>query len=296
MKSYLAKLAARATLADLPVSAPQTAPRISDPFENTSLAETPSTSVEVHRSIRPADETLPSLPSTTRFQAEALGSESREFESGSAGISQRRRAGPLSEAHLKEVEVDRVVQMRLTPPSDAFEAPTPMEQVVEQSRLPAVNQLMPTVEAPSTYPGNRIPDKPIDPQSAETLSGKGHLAAVQSEQAALLRRADKFMTRLFEHSQESADREIDADDGNRLVTSQRIRVKEPFRLQPNPPVARASEPLDERPQLVIGKLTVEVIPTNPAPVAPPQKVVVVRGARSVSTALPSGRRFGLGQF
>jgi len=118
------------------------------------------------------------------------------------------------------------------------------------------------------------------------------------EQAVLLRKADAFMAALLDRrTEESSTR-----DQNQQITElpQRheiVREPAPARLQPAPVAARPIESADESPSLVIGKLTVEVLPPPPPPIAPSRQVIVVRGDRNARThAIRSSQRFGLGQF
>ena len=70
----------------------------------------------------------------------------------------------------------------------------------------------------------------------------------------------------------------------------------PSRLQPAAKPRQPPEPPPEQPSLVIGKLTVEVVPP-PSPVTPRREVVVVRaGSNSRPASIHSSQRFGLGQF
>lgn len=138
-------------------------------------------------------------------------------------------------------------------------------------------------------------DSDDDSSDAEMLRlDLTRLLDVQHEHSGLLRRADQFMNELLdqrEHSDQSSGRKVIEDDSPGTT-----------RLQPNSlpsrtldrPTRRMSEP-DDSPSLVIGKLTVEV--SSPTP-QPPQstRVVVVQRGESRSSATPSSRRFGLGQF
>jgi hypothetical protein len=120
---------------------------------------------------------------------------------------------------------------------------------------------------------------------------------MEDEQSSLLRKADDFMQRLTEHlrAPQSASEEI-VEAGSQSQATIAPRQDAAPRLLP----ARSGEPIPEResarPSLVIGKLTVEILPPAPPSIAPLQQVVVVRDVQRGGSGIHSSRRFGLGQF
>lgn len=124
-------------------------------------------------------------------------------------------------------------------------------------------------------------------------------AEIEREQVSLLRKSDAFMESLLRHRAAlTQPHEVEKNEAEARVST---RQEEPVeqkqtRLQPSPEPL-TPEPAADRSSLVIGSLTVEVVPpTLPAPAAPRREVVIVRGAPNVRGSVPSSRRFGLGQF
>ena len=105
------------------------------------------------------------------------------------------------------------------------------------------------------------------------------------------------MNVLFDRGPEAKTLDANNDQERTAPAVKREIVREPSsRLQPVAKPHQLPELPAEQPSLVIGKLTVEVMPT-PRPVAPSRRVVVVRGGDSSRRqSIHSSQRFGLGQF
>ena len=296
MKSYFAKLAARATLANVPVSSPINAKKMPEPFEESSASTIPSTSFQAPGRIRSADETPRSSPSPRRVQTEKINTQSQTLETRLPEITEHRPASPFSDSRRTDTLTERDAERKLVPASTETDGRPVLKHDNVPARLPTAPQPISTVAASPVQIEKRGPDGADDSDFAETLIANEQLAEIQREQSVLLHKADEFMERVFVRSKESTDREIETDELRNEPATRRSTVDESTRLQPRPRAAPPTEQVDERPGLVIGKLIVEVTPPPPAPVVPQQKIVVVRGNRSVRTVLPSSRRFGLGQF
>jgi len=125
-----------------------------------------------------------------------------------------------------------------------------------------------------------------------------HPIEYEREQSVLLQKADAFMAALLDRrTEESGTRDQNEHITERPPRHEIVREPAPARLQPAHVAARPTESADASPSLVIGKLTVEVLPPAPPPIAPSRQVIVVRGDRNARThAIRSSQRFGLGQF
>ncbi|SRR6266542_239754 len=273
MKSYFAKLAARATLANVPVSAPESGQK-TDPFEE--ATQTPSTF--------PTPAARPVLPTD---------------DSNKPGA---RRISSPEQLHAPSERIDAApVEARETSPVTPLVPATEHESKPDPHRpLPVipetVTQLIPPAEPASVAPP-RV-EKTEGPVSHQDDDSREELAELHREQAILLRKADAFMGRILKrHEEPVSARQTEGELERPTTTGKREPgVEQPTRLAPAPPKPPVAESDADRASLLIGKLTVEVMPPSLPPIPPPRQIVVVRESRSPRTALPSSRRFGLGQF
>jgi hypothetical protein len=291
MKSYFAKLAARATLANAPPP-PSTSKPTPDPFENVSTPDLPPPTVSINsgpvdrlletdRAEPPGkiNNTSPSNPTDadTRIESEtfrptltppvARADYVQSVSDNTAEVEERRTK---SETQPQGLRLE-------------FEERTAFEPVQEESTLKPRASVVPTEVKKS--------DKTDELNTVERLE------EIQSEQAALLRKADTFMNVLFDRGTDAKTTEANKDQERAAPSVKREIVREPSsRLQPVVKPHQLPEIPAEQPSLVIGKLTVEVMPA-PQPVAPTRQVVVVRGGESSRrSSIHSSQRFGLGQF
>src|SRR5881397_1904705 len=105
MKSYFAKLADRATVANVPAPSAVYAPRVSDPFENSSPQQTQLAPLEMSKRIQSAPEPGGLVPSAP------------------VDDSRIERTRPMVETHKR------------TLPEPATEAPTLPTQQLQESRI-----------------------------------------------------------------------------------------------------------------------------------------------------------------
>ena len=291
MKSYFAKLAARATLANVPTPSPATSANPHDPFDDTStIIDAPS-----RRTI------VPEMPQSDRV------------------ITSPIQTPPMNDTHASQSQMlksDVCVE-----PNALHESPRELERVQAKSSLAkTAEQTTPVVQherepARSDYsisnakreevlqPNLVPPSTKASPQDAKpAITSEPEISATpaedEREQSLLLEKADAFMAALLDRrSEESSTRDQNEQGSERPARYEFVRESPPARLQPAPVAARPLESADESPSLVIGKLTVEVLPPPPPPIAPPRHVIVVHGDRSARThAIRSSQRFGLGQF
>lgn len=292
MKSYFAKLAARATLAT-PVTSSPTGPKLTDPFENTlvdhpvapaATGTPPVSSPDQVRALQPAPEQSP-------FQIETVSPRTPAKDS-LLNSSPEARARNQSEG-IEGSEPASEIQLEPRASSLEERSPVVLESKVTEDPL----QLAPPLEKTSSVQAEpRAVNNERDSDLEESAENE-RLAEIQREQTMLLRKADLFMERLFERRTEKVVHdEPDRDESEREISQENNKVAEPSRLLPVNPSPRAPEPVDEGPNLYIGKLTVEVVQPAPPPVATPQQIVVVRGPRTGRSVVPSSSRFGLGQF
>lgn len=296
MKSYFAKLAARATLASVPVTSRQSASKLSDPFDAVDSSTTPLSSLQSTKDFHSADQSHSSPTAPTSSRTEIVSDRPQLLDSVPAEQTQSRSPAFSHEPQLNDLPVESASQIKLEHRVTNVESRPPAAEEVEPNQLASISKLIPTVEDVTTHAERHSPTETIEENVTEKPQANEQQANHQREQLVLLRKADVFMETVFQRRDESVHHEEDADDERDDSSKRQTRIEAPTRLQPMRPVRPVHEHTDERPELVIGKLTVEVMPPIPAPVAPPQRVVVVRGTRSGRTALPSTRRFGLGQF
>ncbi len=287
MKSYFAKLAARATLANAPAPKSVNARRAHDPFEAT--VTSPDTT---HHST-----VWPTSPSSDRLPAE------RNAVSESSSKTTELR--PQTESTVTPTPKSSTI---VAPPST--EPEQPITRATKESELPPrdlfetrkVTHVEPQQISPEAHTSPRL--VPTTPSKETEVSQSSHddemtdrLVNIESEQAVLLRKADSFIASLFERrSSKREQAESEEDHSQQHATKSERPIQTATRLQPPTPQARVSEPTDEAPSLVIGKLSVEIVPA-PTPVVTPQRqVVVIGGGRRTRAGVPSAHRFGFSRF
>ena len=291
MKSYFAKLAARATLANVPAPSPATTANTHDPFADTStIIDAPSrtaivpespgsdrigtTSVQVRRMNDTPNSQPQIVKSEVHFEPNALHPSPPERELTIEAKS-------VSRASEKEVPIAQHDREQARPESSISN--TIQEHVLQPPLIPPGRQA-------STH------DAQIETTSHPEINAR--LVEADREQSVLLQKADAFMAALLDRRTEESRTRSQSE----LITEEPprheiVREPAPARLQPAPVAARPIESANESPSLVIGKLTVEVLPPPPPPIAPSRQVIVVRGDRNARThAIRSSQRFGLGQF
>jgi len=284
MKSYFAKLAARATLTNETATAAVNATKLADPFEQTSLPQPP---------LSPPVQLSP-------------GSE---------------KVRPRSEVSTTPAPepLDHATTLLPKPPSAFSSAErTPNSQFdIPRSKAADAGRQTEQTERQTTEPGTRgetplplTPPVALSPPHLPTTSGEAgkspftesertedQIAEMKREQVVLLRKADAFMERLLDRRlQSTSNAETDASDTAQSKLKPKAVPDQTPRLLPVQAAPRQFEPESDQPSLVIGKLTVEVVPPAQEPATPRQQVVVVRGTRGGRNGIPSSRRFGLAQF
>jgi hypothetical protein len=297
MKSYFAKLAARATLANVPVSSGVTAPRTSDPFEDASLSQSPVPTLGAAKPNPAVGESLQSVPRSPMRRTERVHTQSEKVASTSDRLSREPTTlSPKTQPVTSALE--RPDRTKLGPAAPATESRTHSDrQNLELNPPVSPTHLIPQPEHSRAGPLMHASEASEDSNEKTTPQTDRRLSEIESEQLVLLRKADAFMESLLDRREPSVThQEIDTDEDRQLTRSEReIPIDQPARLQPVP-APRVPEPPEEQASLVIGKLTVEVVPPAREPVAPSPRVVVVRGTRGGQTGVHSSQRFGLGQF
>lgn len=283
MKSYFAKLAARATLANTSAF-PAANRKIPDPFEVANETSDFPLSRPSQAALRPenvhpisdisASPSPESLDHSTTLQPKPLTTISPAERGGDT------QWGPPGSATAGRGPQTAELERPTTEPGLPTETPPTLIQPVALS------------STPSTKSGS---DETAELPHAETDPSVAQLAALQREQSTLLRKADAFMERVFDLRPRSMTQaELDSDDESQGILKPNAQPDHASRLQAIQPAVSGQE--SDQPSLVIGKLTVEIVPPAPAPVVPRQQLVVVRGTRGGRNGIPSSRRFGLGQF
>lgn len=263
MKSYLAKLADRATLGNVSpaISMRATPP---DPFAEPLTDASPGELTSPIR--RRSDSQLP--------QPEPIS-----------------RLSPTPTGVLKN-EVSKSVVSRLDKTEPEETAAIPIEHKLDPIR--GVTRDERQVEERSSLASPDTADQQIDLEAMASLSHDlDRLASVQQDQVGLLKRADEFMADLLtSRSQFNQSRDADHDIPNQQTNSERLQPQTQKSSKRDSPPTRVAEP--EPPSLVIGKLTVEV--SSPTPPQPQSPITVVHVRNQPRGGVPSSRRFGLGQF
>lgn len=294
MKSYFAKLAARATLAN--TAAPAATSKIHDPFVEEAVSDNaPSPRELAQPSHGPTEPVRTTRDQPLTQKAEPVLSRTETVDSDTSHDKEARSRSVTEPVHLKPT-VDRDVevtsdtetqqpQLRREPqelkPDTANKAPQVVSEEETVSRL-----------APPPIPTETPRSKSSDADTDQTLE------EIKREQAVLLRKADAFMAGLFEHrSSHATQREADSQDEKPARSHAEVSPVTPARLLPLK-APQVIETADEQPSLVIGKLTVEVTSPTPPPVNPTPRIVVVRGPGTGRRhgGFQSSQRFGLGQF
>ena len=290
MKSYFAKLAARATLPNAP-PAPSRAIPMNDPFENVSTAGIPPAPENVSSSEGPKTQSSESRrPQSTVNTEEIVLSRRRDreltLESESYAQSATRRP--------PDVELDHDVTER-SRETERADHETPKQSTVlklepTQSARPQVKQEDDLASAASAIAADVR--EPVTSHATEQKDKE-----TNAEQTLSLKKADEFMNALFARRTAPQAPVSNEEKQQPAQEPQIVTAREsPGRLQPAAKPRRPPEPPPEQPSLVIGKLTVEVVPP-PSPVTPRREVVVVRtGSNSRPASIHSSQRFGLGQF
>ena len=289
MKSYFAKLADRATLANVPAVSAVYAPRVSDPFESDSPQQIQRPPEQNSQRVQP----VPDAPGVV------LSSPPED--------AQTDRIRPVVETHKRPSELPSEVQTLQPKPQDDLHvsergikeessvesqrSATSKEAATQETESPKALTLVPR-EAPEL---SELATKESLPEDRTEIADN-RIADIEREQAALLRKADMFMSNLLEARREPTSKNETNDNEKASTPISRIEREPVNRLEPVQRIPPPTTPEAEGPSLVIGKLTVEVTPSTPtAAVAPPQRTIV-RGSRSRGFGANSSRRFGLGQF
>ena len=294
MKSYFAKLAARATLTNVTATAVANATKLADPFEQTSLPQPPSATAEIGKSNRSGVE-----PEKVRPQSEVSATLAPESLDHATTLLPKLPSAFSSAERTPNSQFDIPRSKAADVERQTEQTERQTEQTERQTTEPGTRseaQLTPPVEVSlphSPMTSDEAGNAPVD----ETDDNQTQLAELQREQTMLLRKADLFMERLFDRrSQSKVNEEIDSRNESRSTLRTNAEPDQVQRLQPIQAAERPLRQDADQPSLVIGKLTVEVVPPTPATHAPQHQVVVVRGTSGSRNGVPSNQRFGLGQF
>ncbi|HSE34298.1 MAG TPA: hypothetical protein VLA93_22180 [Pyrinomonadaceae bacterium] len=298
MKSYFAKLAARATVTNAPAH-PVNARMAPDPFEP------PVTTSEANpRTVSPPIRSSDELPLK---RGDVSKSPSRTIQLQPVTeptVIQAQKpttvSAPVTDAEQSVSEASSISELR---PSRQ-DSETRSTARVEAQDLNVTSTTNPNRLSPETPRSGDQASRPTSTtrersQSTDDDAVNERLSNVENEQAILLRKADTFMAGLFERRQRSnqeTEREERADDSQARPAISESLIQAPARLKPPSAPARVSEPADEGPALVIEKLSVEVVPTPSPAISPQRQIVVIGGSRRTSAGIPSAHRFGFSRY
>jgi|SRR5215213_1151845 len=289
MKSYFAKLAVRATLPNAP-PAPSRAVPMDDPFENVSVGGTPPATENVSLSAGPKSQSseVGRVQSAVRTE-EIVFPRGRDREVTLESDSYVQPVTPRT----PNISANNDVRERARETERAEQETPKQSPVLKLESTQSARQQVNEDETPASV-ALVIPAESREPVTSH--SADHTVNNTSAEQIFSLKRADEFMNALFARRTappaiESNQEKQQPAPAPRIVTAR----ESTSRLQPAAQPRQPPEPPPEQPSLVIGKLTVEVVP-SPA-VTPRREVVVVRaGSNSRPGPIHSSQRFGLGQF
>jgi hypothetical protein len=298
MKSYFAKLAARATLANAPAAPAVSPSKTEDPFADEPVPDTASSPLGVAQQSHGPTQSIRTTHSrplskgedVPRAQAGRIDFDrGQESEERSRSLSDQVRPAPTVQNDLESTRALNPHTQESRPRRDSQELKPELPQGPPQ-RV-AAEQDIPLIAPPP------IAKETKEPTPSDNADTDQRVAELQREQAVLMRKADAFMSGLFERRSEATQREADLEEVKQAQSNALVPHEQPARLLP-PRAPQVIEVADEQPSLVIGKLTVEIMPSPPPPAAPARQVVVVRGPGTGRRGggFSSSQRFGLGQF
>lgn len=273
MKRYLARLAERAVLAAPPVTpAAVDAGAVADPFET----------------VAPLEQSPPSAPRAQETQSAPL-----TPPPAAQPPMQTAAPQPAPDEHSPAPKLETVVREQIV--ERTVRAPAP--PVPEPPPAPA--QTRTAEESPFLQP----PVPPVlervvvEPALEAKRNDEKRIVEERREQQQLLRKADAFMGQLLDRRPPAPPPPASPAERAPAMLEPPIEREPAPRLQPAQPRPPVQESAPEPPSLVIGRLTVEVVPSAPAPAPPRAPIVVVRATRGAGRpSFPSSRRFGIGQF
>jgi hypothetical protein len=287
MKNYFGRLVARAAPQRDSTPAARERTKVHDPFEQVAATEMPGPFPETAR------EMMSSAMATTSPVAHGPATEKRALPAVQpAPAVTTADSGRLWQSELSALPTPEQARdsLALTASKRSEPAETTTPKLIHPVRTAAArsppHDLKPAETQRADLPGEHDPDQPF--------------ADAQREQAILLRKADAFMTELFEErARFQSGRNLEEESESHQAESLRPLSQpiENSRLKAAQAAEATREPDAEQPSLVIGRLTVEVAPSVPPPATPRAPIVVVRSpAHTAKGVLPSSRRFGLSQF
>ena len=296
MKSYFAKLAARATLTNAPVSLPVSAPKPQGPsFERSGFVNPPI----AHRVEQPAG--LRQHSTDRAAHPSLLSSTENTAPHKSSHVATERSVDNRSESLLTHTQSSATEVRSTRTPREAPE----IQSLEPRSVLPDSYRMRHDNQDPSLTEQNKVSLTKSRDASEETKKSEAtrdgnvqeQASETRSEHSVLLRKADDFMEAMFarhrviEPDERDSEREKDTPKPKRVV-----KRESAARLQPLPRPPQVPEPVHDEPSLVIEKLTVEVVAPPTQPLKPQRQVVIVREAGNRRRAVPSSQRFGLNHF
>jgi len=302
MKSYFARLAARAAPPREPEVVVRERMEGRDPFELVAAPE--ATVAAPGPALGTTTPTVAgSLSRPASADARALGAVEPESPSGLSGQGELSHPKVLASPTPKQPNHSlELPQQQDSGPTDTARFRQRVHQVGTRETTPPSPKMIHAVATPAAHLMSHMPrpvetPKPSDPEEGDSYKD---LADAQHEQTKLLRKADTFMNGLLAQrarAQPARDQAEDNNSGQREAVRPISHRAEGVRLKPPHATEPASERDSERPTLVIGKLTVEVTQPPPVTVMPRARVALVHNTpRGAGDRLPSPSRFGLGQI
>jgi hypothetical protein len=295
MKSYFAKLADRATIANVPATSVVHSPRVSDPFEETSRQET-EFATPVSKRLTPPDTRQSRV--VRGKSLEPLGIAQTEPHSVE---TRRRTKEQVTEVKPLEPKLVEASPVRKSTANREIQRPQGVLPVVEsQTKRDETESPIKSLSPPETRePGVlRVKDQPAKESDIESEAIGDKVTSLEREQAVLLRKADLFMSNLLDVQHKTQSQNEPPDSRKTEPTFRSTPTVNSESISRLEPVQRQEVPGQESEvsSVVIGNLIVEVTPPATAPPVQQQPQIVIRGSGMRRGGVTSTRRFGLRQF
>ena len=295
MKRYFTRLATRASSPTTPTFPVANIARSEDPFEPRALSHD-SSPTSIGENTR-AERTIDNSP--TRFASETSEQIQARPKRLAPAISELQPATPALVAPVVAIGTDQPPTIAQPNTSAGTARTAAARRNDSTARVTTRKDSSPTPESVRLFPvhstkksGTNAAQAPSEEAGSIPSSG----AEAQTDQATLLRKADVFMAQILDRQSPSErPQKIDAHD-ERAVIMNPPTVPSSLPAAPTiKPIEGRLKPAPDQPSVVIGRLTVEVVPPPPPPVARPP-MGHARATRRGPNTVPSGRRFGLSQF
>ncbi len=298
MKSYFTRLAARATSSKIAILPPANIASANDSFAQSVLSEN-SSAPSIARVSR-AKSTPNDLPSTEQSRLEKTAQVRLPSNRAEPDIGRLPSPSPAIATQIPTVIADEPSALTRRKNRSAPASKTPGPTEVKPAKIITRSNSAKTSDEsgflPPVQSANKSGENGAHPRRAEAERIPDREVDTQTEETRLLTKADVFMAKLFDRQSGSVNpQHVDTADEPEKITRP---LTEPASLPSGHPIKsieRSPKPEPDPPSVVIGRLTVEVVPPA-TPLAARQVTGVTRITRRGPNTVPSSRRFGFSQF